>query len=323
MSKGNLVILHARYLILILILFGIFFVLIYSFTIIPFTKLALSFKDIITISVKSLKPITFYTLYLSLILSLCFHVFLIYNSQKKQNRLVLFIPVLPTTLMIFLFLFFVKPTTKSLDPYNIKDARFFFISNCFFTYENKTFIFETINEDEIINAVIITDNDLQSYPLCKVKFTKNDLILRCYQKSILTKTLSISKRLLKKSYVHHKIVANEVIDEVKLSLNLFIFSKNIGANLLYWFAISLLILAILTSLKITHFKLLNFIYYIVLTYLFFLLNRKIFELFYKTATYFMFNQLFLDYFLGIFIVALSCLIIFARLLIKKLFIMEH
>jgi hypothetical protein len=126
-----------KFILIIVFSFLIFFCAFILFNFLPFLKVSgdkIVIKDILSSIVI---PSFYHSLFNSFIISVFIYGIFVLNYEKKFISLSFIIPVLFTSLCLFLIIFYFKPVPKNLQYYDIEDARIFFSEKSFFNYEEK------------------------------------------------------------------------------------------------------------------------------------------------------------------------------------------
>jgi|GEM_PF-3850157 len=290
-----------KYIFIILILFSTIFIFVIFYNIIPYLRISL--KGNISIYIKNIiYPSFLYAIFNSFIISLFAYGVIILNYQNKRKFIAFFIPVIISSLLIFILLFFLKPKLTDINFHNIDNAKVFFKPNIFITNNKRKLYFDNIEDKKIKNVLIINDidvmneekeeffiknnkeyNNISFYNNCNVVFIEDKILLEVIHKNGKKESITFMKESLDNFISHYPKSGKYFFKYVYNIIRIFLYFDNIYIDLFLWISVSFSLLSLTQLTKIKSNRFLSFIYNLLFLILFYIGFSFIVDLYLKIS----------------------------------------
>lgn len=298
-------------------IFLVFFISILSVKLLPVSYALIDAKNIIKISWSIIKPSFFHSFFNSLIVSLFIFDLIIYNKLTKYRAIVFAIPLLLSTILVFLVIYFLKPDVKKLSFYKSDDARLYFVKKSFFEYSNKIIFFTEVSKDKANDIIILDDKNLSLVKEGKFEFLEDQIRLQ-YLTEGKKEEIVFDRQELREYKESFKLNRSRILRYIETISYKFIYSDNIYINLFLWFSVAFFILSFTILIKFKKFPFLTFTYNILFLILFYYGFDFLFDLYNRIFLNFLSKSLIRDIFLSLFILFCSLILQSIRIVFFKI-----
>ncbi|MBN2544904.1 MAG: hypothetical protein JXB50_03840 [Spirochaetes bacterium] len=317
MMIKNIFIIILKYLLIFIALFIILFALVFIIKIFSVLFIISGYHKITNVFWSIAIPAFYHTFFNSLIISIFVFDLMIYNNLRRNRFIAFFIPLIISSIFIYLVLFYLKPSYQDLNFNKVNDARLYFQKKVFFEYKDKKFFFNDIYQDNIKKIIILDDRKLNIVQSADVNFFEDQVTVNYIDNNNNARSIYFDKDQLGEYKSFSKFNRFNLLNLFESISYKFIFSSNIYINLFLWLSASFFLLSFTLIFKFKNYKFLTFIYNIIFLLFFYYGFIFIFDLYNKLFLNILSRSVLRDIFLALFLLFCSLILQSIRIVFLK------
>jgi hypothetical protein len=190
------------------------------------------------------------------------------NYIHKNRALSFFLPIIVSTFIVFLILFFLKPRQKDFSFYSVNNGKIYFTEKTFLKVDDKILYLDNIQSRSINDAIFINNSQIHFMKYCPLNFYEDKIILTL-QKENMESNIILNKSSLFETNKQQSIVHNTLFQWLQKTPFRFFKDYDWKTNLLLWFSVAFLVNTLTTLIRISSYPFLSAIYNTTILFLFY------------------------------------------------------